>query len=337
MNIMVTGGAGYIGSHICVELIRAGHSVLVFDNFCNSHPEVLERIGRITGAVPAMVRGDIRDRAALAQAFASHRCDAVIHLAGLKSVAESVKQPQAYHDNNVAGAQALLQAMRDAGVNRLVFASSATVYGEASNLPITEDHPLAPTNPYGQTKLLVERMLGDLARASDSFAVAVLRFFNPAGAHESGLIGEDPIGVPGNLMPCLCQVAVGRRPHLTVFGRDYDTPDGTGIRDYVHVMDIAAGHLRALQCLDRQRIITVNLGTGRGCSVLELVDAFSKASGHDIALEFAPRRDGDAAQCYASADLARQVLGWQAERDIGDMCRDAWRWQSNNPDGYRNS
>jgi UDP-glucose 4-epimerase len=336
MNIMVTGGGGYIGSHTCVELIRAGHSVLIFDNFCNSHPEVLNRIGRITGVVPAMVRGDIRDRAALAQAFATHRCDAVIHLAGLKSVAESVSQPLAYHDNNVAGARALLHAMGDAGVERLVFASSATVYGEACRLPITEDHPLAPTNPYGQTKLLVERMLGDLARASDSFRVAMLRFFNPVGAHESGLIGEDPIGVPGNLMPCLCQVAVGRRSHLTVFGRDYDTPDGTGIRDYVHVMDIAAGHLRALQCLEKQRLITVNLGTGRGCSVLELVDAFSKTCGHDIALEFAPRRDGDAAQCYASAELALQVLGWRAERDIGDMCRDAWRWQSNNPDGYKN-
>jgi UDP-glucose 4-epimerase len=335
MNIMVTGGAGYIGSHTCVELIRAGHSILVFDNFCNSHPEVLHRIRRITGVMPAMVRGDIRDRAALAQAFATQPCDAVIHLAGLKSVAESVHQPLTYHDNNVVGAQALLQAMGDAGVDRLVFASSATVYGEASRLPITEDHPLAPTSPYGQTKLVVERMLGDLARASDSFGVAVLRFFNPVGAHESGLIGEDPIGVPSNLMPCLSQVAVGRRSHLTVFGRDYDTPDGTCIRDYVHVMDIAAGHLQALQCLDRQRIVTVNLGTGRGCSVLELVDAFSKACGEEIALEFAPRRESDVVQCYASAELARQVLDWRADRDIGDMCRDAWRWQSNNPDGYR--
>jgi UDP-glucose 4-epimerase len=334
MNIMVTGGAGYIGSHTCVELIGAGHSVLIFDNFSNSHPEVLQRIGRITGTVPAMVRGDIRDSAALARAFAAQPCDAVIHLAGLKSVGESVSQPRAYHDNNVGGTQALVQAMRDAGVGRLVFASSATVYGEARQLPITEDHPLAPTNPYGQTKLAIEQMLGDLARAPDSFAVAVLRFFNPVGAHESGLIGEDPIGVPGNLMPCLSQVAVGQRSHLTVFGRDYDTPDGTCIRDYVHVMDIAAGHLRALQCLDRQRIITVNLGTGRGCSVLELTDAFSKACGRDIALAFAPRRDGDAVQCYASAELARQVLGWRADRDIGDMCRDAWRWQSNNPDGY---
>jgi UDP-glucose 4-epimerase len=335
MNIMVTGGAGYIGSHTCVELIRAGHSILVFDNFCNSHPEVLHRIGRITGLVPAMVRGDIRDRAALAQAFATYPCDAVIHLAGLKSVAESVSQPLAYHDNNVAGAQILVQAMRDAGVDRLVFASSATVYGEASRLPITEDHPLVPTNPYGQTKLVVEQMLGDLAHASDSFGVAVLRFFNPVGAHDSGLIGEDPIGVAGNLMPCLSQVAAGRRPHLTVFGSDYDTPDGTGVRDYVHVMDIAAGHLRALECLGTQRLIKVNLGTGCGCSVLELVDAFSSACGRDIALEFAPRRDGDVAQCYASAELARQVLGWRADRDVAAMCRDAWHWQSNNPDGYR--
>ena len=318
-------------------MIRAGHSKsLVFDNFCNSHPEVLDRIGRITGVMPAMVRGDIRDGIALARAFASHPCDAVIHLAGLKSVAQSVHQPLAYHDNNVAGAQALLQAMGDADIDRLVFASSATVYGKASWLPITEDHPLAPTNPYGQTKLIVEQMLGELARASDSFGVAVLRFFNPVGAHEVRFeSARDPIGVPSNLMPCLSQVAVGRRPHLTVFGRDYDTPDGTCIRDYVHVMDIAAGLLQALQCLDRQRTITVNLGTGRGCSVLELVDAFSKACGGDIALEFAPRRDIDVVRCYASAELARQVLGWRADRDIGDMCRDAWRWQSNNPDGYR--
>jgi len=335
MNIMVTGGAGYIGSHVCVELIRAGHSILIFDNLSNSHAEVIERIRRITGVAPALMKSDVRDRAALARAFASFSCDAVIHLAGLKSVAESVGEPLSYYDTNVGGALALLQAMREAGVDRLVFASSATVYGEASELPISEDHPLAPTNPYGQTKLAVERMLGDLARASDSFAVAVLRFFNPVGAHESGLIGEDPLGVPGNLMPCLSQVAVGRRPHLTVFGTDYDTPDGTGIRDYVHVMDIAAGHLRALQCLDQQRRITVNLGTGRGCSVLELVEAFSSASGKPIALEFAPRRAGDAAQCYASAERARQTLGWRAERDLAEMCRDTWRWQSQNPQGYR--
>jgi UDP-glucose 4-epimerase len=335
MNIMVTGGAGYIGSHTCVELIRAGHSILIFDNFSNSHPEVINRISRITGVTPGFVEGDIRDHAALAQAFATHPCAAVIHFAGLKSVAESVRQPLAYHDNNVTGTRVLVQAMRDAGVDRLVFASSATVYGEASRLPITEDAPLAPTNPYGQTKLAIEQMLGDLARSSDSFGVAVLRFFNPVGAHESGLIGEDPIGVPDNLMPFLSQVAVGRRPHLTVFGRDYDTPDGTGVRDYVHVMDIAAGHLRALHCLDKQRIITVNLGTGRGCSVLELVDAFSKACGKNIAVEFAPRRDGDAAQCYASAELAQRLLGWRAKRDIGDMCRETWRWQSSNPDGYR--
>ena len=335
MNIMVTGGVGYIGSHVCVELIRAGHSTLVFDNLSNSHAEVIDRIRRITGVAPVLIEGDIRDRAALARAFASFSCDAVVHLAGLKSVAESVGEPLSYYDNNVLGAVVLLQAMGDAGIDRLVFASSATVYGEALHLPISEDHPLVPTNPYGQTKLAVERMLDDLAWASDTFGFAALRFFNPVGAHESGLIGEDPLGVPGNLMPCLSQVAIGRRPHLAVFGRDYDTPDGTGVRDYVHVMDIAAGHLRALQCLDRQRHITVNLGTGRGCSVLELVDAFSKASGKDIALEFAPRRDGDAAQCYASAELARQILGWRAERGLAEMCRDTWRWQSQNPQGYR--
>lgn len=334
MKIMLTGGAGYIGSHTCVALIRAGYSPLIFDNFCNAHPEVLNRIRRITGVSPTVVRGDVCDREALAKAFATHRCSAVIHLAGRKSVVESVSQPLAYYENNVAGTLALLQAMLAAHVHRLVFASSATVYGKPLYLPLDEDHPLAPTNPYGQTKLAVERMLADLAHASSSFGIAVLRFFNPVGAHESGLIGEDPCGVPDNIMPYLSQVAVGRRPHLNVFGNDYDTPDGTGVRDYVHVMDIAEGHLRALESLEKKRLIKVNLGTGEGHSVLELVHAFSKACGRDIALEFAPRREGDVGRCYASSDLAERSLGWRAERSLDDMCRDTWRWQSSNPDGY---
>src|ERR1700722_166301 len=334
MTIMVTGGAGYIGSPTCVELIRAGHSVVILDNFCNSHGEVLNRIRRITGASIEVVHGDVRDRDVLAATLAAHRCTAVIHFAGLKSVAESVSQPLLYYDNNVLGTLRLLQAMEDAGVHKLVFSSSATVYGEPVSLPLTEDHPCSPVSPYGRTKLMIEEMLGDFAASSASLGIAILRYFNPAGAHESGLMGEDPLGTPNNLMPFLAQVAVGRRPHLNVFGNDYDTPDGTGVRDYVHVMDIAAGHVRALECLEKQRLIKVNLGTGRGTSVLELVRAFSRASGRDIPLAFAPRRDGDVASCYASPDLAHDVLGWRATRGLDEICRDSWRWQSGNPEGY---
>lgn len=335
MTIMVTGGAGYIGSHTCVELIREGHAVLIYDNFCNSHHEVLNRIERITGVMPAVVNGDVRNQRALADALLTHGCHAVIHFAGLKSVAESVSRPALYYDNNVVGTLKLVEAMQQANVRRLVFSSSATVYGEPHSLPLTEDHPLCPFSPYGRTKMVVEEMLADVAASTDPLKVAILRYFNPVGSHESGLMGEDPQGVPNNVMPFISQVAVGRRPFLNVFGNDYGTPDGTGIRDYVHVVDLAAGHLRALQGLQDRNFIKVNLGTGRGSSVLELVSAFEKASGRSIPVNFAPRRDGDIANYYASPDLAHELLGWRAERSLDDMCRDAWRWQNQNPIGYQ--
>jgi UDP-glucose 4-epimerase len=288
MTIMVTGGAGYIGSHTSVELISKGYSIVVYDNFSNSQREVLNRIQQITGVSPAVVQGDVRDRDLLKNTMLRYQCSAVIHFAGLKSVGDSVAQPLEYYDNNVLGTLRLIQAMQDTNVRNLVFSSSATVYGEPITLPLKEDHRLLPFNPYGRTKLIVEKMLSDLARSSDTFKIAILRYFNPVGAHESGLIGEDPSGVPNNLMPFIAQVAVGRLPHLTVFGADYDTPDGTGVRDYVHVMDVAAGHLRALKCLEKQRLITVNLGTGRGTSVLELAHGFSRASGKRHSDGFCP-------------------------------------------------
>jgi UDP-glucose 4-epimerase len=334
MTIMVTGGAGYIGSHTCVELIKAGHSVVVLDNFCNSHEEALKRVGLITGVLPIIVRGDIRDQGLIQTTLEQHRCSAVIHFAGLNAVGDSVANPIDYYDNNVVGSLRLVQAMQNTDVRKLVFSSSATVYGEPVSLPFKEDHSLLPVNPYGRTKLMVEEMLSDLAVSDQSFQIGILRYFNPVGSHESGLIGEDPSGVPNNLMPFLAQVAGGRRPHLNVFGKDYDTPDGTGIRDYIHVMDLAEGHLKALNGLDQDRFFKVNLGTGRGTSVLELVDAFSKASAKEIPLVFAPRREGDVASCYACPDLAEKLLGWRAERSLAEMCADVWRWQSKNPDGY---
>lgn len=334
MTIMVTGGAGYIGSHTCVELIRTGHSVVVFDNFCNSQEEAVKRIGLITGVAPVIVRGDVRDRELVQATLEKYRCSAVIHFAGLKAVGDSVTHPAEYYDNNVVGSLRLIQAMQNTNVRKLVFSSSATVYGEPVSLPFKEDHSLLPVNPYGRTKLIVEEMLSDLAVSDHSFEIAILRYFNPVGSHESGLIGEDPRGVPNNLMPFLAQVASGRRPHLNVFGKDYDTPDGTGIRDYIHVMDLAEGHLKALNHLDRERFFKVNLGTGRGTSVIELVQAFSKACARDIPLVFAPRREGDIACFYACPDLAERMLGWRAERSLAEMCSDVWRWQNNNPDGY---
>ncbi|HVX75140.1 MAG TPA: UDP-glucose 4-epimerase GalE [Bradyrhizobium sp.] len=334
MKIMVTGGAGYIGSHTCVELIDAGHEVVVFDNFSNSNVEVIRRIERITGAVPAVVRGDVRDGNLLTEALAVHRCEAVIHFAGLKSVAESVSQPLLYYENNVLGSMRLVQAMKEAGVNKLVFSSSATVYGDPVFLPLTEDHPKSPYSPYGRTKLVVEDMLTEIARSCENFKVAILRYFNPVGCHVSGLIGEDPLGVPSNLMPFIAQVAVGRRSHVNIFGDDYGTPDGTGIRDYVHVVDLAIGHLRALEHLSKEDFIQVNLGTGRGSSVLELVNAFSKACGKHIPFVFAARREGDVASYYACTDLAHETLRWRATRNLHDMCVDTWRWQSQNPYGY---
>jgi UDP-glucose 4-epimerase len=337
MTILITGGAGYIGSHTYIELISNRHAIVIFDNFSNSQPEVLERIERITGVSPPVVRGDVRDSDLLKTTLVKYGCRGVIHFAGLKSVAESVTKPLEYYDNNVVGSLRLIQAMQAATVRKLVFSSSATVYGEPLALPLREDHRLLPFNPYGRTKMIIEEMLSDLARSSSDFKIAILRYFNPVGAHESGLIGEDPRGEPNNLMPYIAQVAVGRRPHVNVFGTDYETPDGTGVRDYVHVMDLAAGHLRALECLEKQDLIKVNLGTGFGTSVLELVQAFSKASGKNIPTVSAPRRAGDIACCYASPDLARQTLGWHATRDLDAMCRDAWRWQSQNPDGYKSN
>ena len=333
--IFVTGGAGYIGSHTCVELLNAGHTVTVFDNLSNSQPEALQRVERITGKSVHFIEGDIRDQAALTAALQASQPTAVIHFAGLKAVGESVAQPLHYYDNNVVGTLCLLRAMQAAAVKTLVFSSSATVYGDPQRLPLTEDHPLSATNPYGQTKLVIENMLRDLYRSDAVWRIAILRYFNPVGAHASGLIGEDPQGVPNNLLPYVAQVAVGRRDCLNVWGNDYPTPDGTGVRDYIHVVDLALGHLAALDQLDKApQCLTVNLGTGTGYSVLDMVRAFSAASGRPIAHRFSPRRAGDVAACYADPALAQQRLGWRAERDLATMCADAWRWQSNNPNGY---
>lgn len=336
--ILVTGGAGYIGSHTCVELLQAGHNITVFDNFCNSHPESLERVQRITEKRFRIIHGDIRDRAPLVTALRESGAQSVIHFAGLKSVGESVQQPLAYYDNNVVGSLHLLEAMSICGVKTLVFSSSATVYGDPQRLPLTEDHPLSATNPYGQTKLTVEHMLRDLQRSDTSWRIGILRYFNPVGAHVSGLIGEDPQGTPNNLMPFVAQVAVGLRPHLNVFGDDYPTPDRTGVRDYIHVVDLAIGHLKALEALGRstrsKECLTVNLGTGTGYSVLEIVRAFEQTSGKRVVYTIAPRRPGDVAACYADPSKAAALLRWRAERSLADMCADTWRWQSLNPYGY---
>ncbi|MGH8738164.1 MAG: UDP-glucose 4-epimerase GalE [Burkholderiales bacterium] len=335
-TILVTGGLGYIGSHTCVALAQAGHRIVVVDNLCNSKPAVLERMRELApGAAIEFCRADLRERTALDAAFAAQPVGAVIHFAGLKAVGESVEKPLLYYDNNVGGSIALLEAMARCGVKRIVFSSSATVYGEPEHLPLTEGHPLRPASPYGKTKLVIEHLLADAAAADPGFAYAALRYFNPIGAHPSGRIGEDPRGVPNNLFPYLTQVAAGRQPKLRVFGADYPTPDGSGVRDYLHVADLAAGHLAALAYLEKKkRSITVNLGTGRGRSVLETVRAFEKATGRKVPLEIVARRPGDIASCYADASLAARALGWRAKLGLADMCRDAWRWQAANPDGY---
>ncbi len=337
MKVLVTGGAGYIGSHTCVELMQAGHDVVVFDNLCNSHRAVIGRISRIVGKAPEFTQADVRDPVALRDVFARHRFDAVIHFAGLKAVGESIEKPIEYYDNNVVGALTLCGAMAEAGVGVLVFSSSATVYGSAAVAPIREDAPLGPINPYGHSKLMVERILQDLAASGPAaWRIALLRYFNPVGAHPSGLIGEDPQGIPNNLMPNIAQVAVGVRQKVRVFGTDYPTRDGTGVRDYIHVVDLARGHLAALNAMQRERRgMTVNLGTGRGFSVLEAIGAFERASGRAIPFEREPRRPGDVAESYADPSLAHKLLGWKAALTLDDMCRDAWRWQSNNPRGYR--
>jgi len=329
MRVLVTGGLGYIGSHTCVLLAEAGHQLVVLDNLSNAKPVVLERLRELTGRAIEFHRADLRERRSLDAAF-SKPVDAVIHFAGLKAVGESVEKPQLYHDNNVGGSTNLLDAMRAHGARRIVFSSSATVYGDPARLPLTEDHPLRPTNPYGENKAEIERIL-----AKSETQYAALRYFNPIGAHASGRIGEDPRGIPNNLMPYVAQVAVGKLPRLRVWGRDYATPDGTGVRDYIHVMDLARGHLAALDYLQKAKgSITANLGTGRGYSVLEVVKAFERASGRSVPLDFHPRRPGDVAASYADASRAARELGWKAKLDLDDMCRDSWRWQSQNPDGY---
>jgi len=334
--ILVTGGAGYIGTHTCVELLDAGRELVVLDNFSNSRPEALRRVERICGRSVTLVEGDIRDRRALAALFRAYPVEAVIHFAGLKAVGESVQKPLAYYDNNVCGSVMLFEAMADAGVKTLVFSSSATVYGDPATVPIREDFPVGgATNPYGRSKLMIEDILRDAALADPSWRIGLLRYFNPVGAHASGLIGEDPNGLPNNLMPFVSQVAVGRLAELSVFGNDYPTPDGTGVRDYIHVVDLARGHLSALRALqDRPGVLTVNLGTGRGYSVLEVVKAFEMASGRPVPCRIVGRRAGDIAACYADPSLAADLLGWRAERDLDAMCRDSWNWQARNPDGF---
>jgi UDP-glucose 4-epimerase len=326
--ILVTGGTGYIGSHTVVELLAAGREVLIFDNLSNSRRSVLDRIEQIAGRRPRFVEGDIRDRAALTALFAAHEISAVIHFAGLKAVGESVAQPLRYYDNNFSGSVVLFECMASAGVKQLVFSSSATVYGDPASVPIREDAPLSATNPYGRSKLMIEDMLRDIYRADAGWHIALLRYFNPVGAHSSGTIGEDPNGIPNNLLPYVAQVAVGKLKQLSVFGSDYPTPDGTGVRDYIHVVDLARGHLAALQTIGRQAgLLTTNLGTGRGYSVLEMIKAFEQASGQTVAYALTERRPGDIATCYADPAHARHTLGWQAEFDVDAMCRDAWRWQ----------
>ena len=332
--ILVTGGAGYIGSHTIVELLGRGESLLVLDNLCNSSLKVLDRIETISGQRPLFVQADIRDKAALRSVFRDHPIDSVIHFAGLKAVGESVEQPLAYYDNNVTGSINLFQVMAEFGVKRLVFSSSATVYGDPHTVPIAEDFPLSATNPYGRSKLMVEDILRDLGRSAPDWRIAILRYFNPVGAHASGLIGESPNGVPNNLMPFVSQVAVGQRAELSVFGNDYPTPDGTGVRDYIHVVDLAQGHLAALDALARSTgVLTVNLGTGQGYSVLDMVRAFERASGKKVPYRIVGRRPGDIAACYANPAQAEALLDWRAKLGIDDMCVDTWRWQEANPDG----
>ena len=333
-SILITGGAGYIGSHTAVELMNAGHPVVIVDNLCNSSIHVLDRLRTLCGKRLTFVQADVRDAAALDRIFSKHDIGGVVHFAGLKAVGESVEKPLEYYDNNVVGSYRLLAAMQAVGINQFVFSSSATVYGDPQFLPYTESHPLAPTNPYGRTKRMVEDMLRDLFHSDPRWKIAILRYFNPVGAHASGLIGEDPLGIPNNLMPFIAQVAVGRREKLNVWGNDYPTPDGTGVRDYIHVMDLAEGHVSALRRLEKPACLEINLGTGQGYSVLDMVRAFERASGKTIPLSFAPRRPGDVASSYADPRQAEALLGWRARHGIEAICEDHWRWQRSNPQGY---
>jgi UDP-glucose 4-epimerase len=335
MTVLVTGGAGYIGSHTCLELLNSEQDVLVLDNLANSSQESLSRVEKLTNKSLKFIEGDIRDRALLASIFKEHSIESVVHFAGLKAVGESTQIPLDYYENNVGGTVVLLQEMQKAGVFRFVFSSSATVYGDPHEVPILESFPLKVTNPYGRTKLMVEDVCRDLAASDDRWQIALLRYFNPAGAHPSGEIGEQPNGIPNNLVPYITQVAIGQREQLSVFGDDYDTPDGTGVRDYLHVVDLAIGHLKALERIKTQEgCVAYNLGTGQGYSVLEMVNAFERASGKSIAYQITERRPGDIACCYADPSFAEQELGWKAEKTLDEMMADSWRWQSQNPNGF---
>jgi len=335
MTILVTGGAGYIGSHTCVELLNEGYDVIVIDNLCNSSKKSIERIEEITGKKLSFYYADLLDREAVEDIFRNKNIDSVIHFAGLKAVSESVSKPLEYYCNNIVGTLVLCDTMRKYGVKNLVFSSSATVYGNPKTVPIKEDSPLSATNPYGRTKLMIEEILRDLYVSDNTWNIVILRYFNPVGAHKSGRIGEDPRGIPNNLVPCITQAAVGKREYLHIFGNDYDTPDGTGIRDYIHVVDLAKGHLRALEKLNECKgVLTYNLGTGKGYSVMEMVKSFEYVCQRTIKYKIMPRRPGDVAICYADPTKARNELGWVAEKGLEEMCEDAWRWQMNNPNGY---
>ena len=334
-TILVTGGAGYIGTHACIALIEAGYQVVVLDNLCNASAEAISRVGEITGITLPLVKGDVRDAQCLDALFSDHDIEAVMHFAGLKAVGESVEKPLEYYDNNVNGTLVLLAAMERAGIDKFIFSSSATVYGDPASVPIREDFPTSATNPYGRSKLMVEEILADWGLARPGWSIGRLRYFNPVGAHVSGRIGEDPQGWPNNLMPFVAQVAVGRREQLSVFGGDYPTPDGTGVRDYIHVVDLAEGHVAALEyVLGNPGVLTVNLGTGNGSSVLDMVKAFENASGREIPYQIVERRAGDIAECWADPAMAEELLGWKASRSLEDMCADTWRWQEANPQGY---
>ncbi|MBC2655737.1 UDP-glucose 4-epimerase GalE [Pseudomonas sp. MSSRFD41] len=337
MRFLITGGAGYIGSHTVLELLQAGHEAVILDNLCNSSMLSIERVQQLTAKTPVFIQGDVCDRAILDHVFATHKIDAVLHFAGLKAVGESVRQPLAYYQTNVGGSVTLCQAMAAAGVFRLVFSSSATVYGDPQQVPLVETCPTGtPTNPYGTSKLMVEKILQDMAAADPRWSVALLRYFNPVGAHHSGQLGEDPNGVPENLLPYISRVAVGKLEKLSVHGHDYPTPDGTGVRDYIHVVDLAKGHLAAVDYVCAHSGIDVwNLGTGVGYSVLEMLQAFEKACGRTLPYVLSPRRQGDIAQCWSDSSKAQRELGWKAELGLREMMEDTWRWQSNNPDGYR--
>ncbi len=337
MNILITGGAGYIGSHTIIELLSSGHSVVVVDNLSNSSQESLRRVEKITNSTIPFYDIDVRDINALKEVFNKNHFDAVIHFAGLKAVGESISKPLEYYSNNIDSTLVLLEVMKQHNVKRIVFSSSATVYGDPETLPLTEESRIGVgiTNPYGQTKFMIEQILRDFSVSDSSVEVTLLRYFNPVGAHSSGMIGEDPNGIPNNLLPYIAQVAVGKLQKVNVFGNDYDTTDGTGVRDYIHVVDLAKGHVAALKH-SQPGVSTYNLGTGRGVSVLELITAFGKAAGKDIPYQIVPRRPGDVASCYATADKANKELGWTAEKTIDQACEDSWRWQSNNPNGYKN-